>query len=63
MLWRIAEGGISRNIGGRVLLYFEGKDGSGLYRVGYGDLDPEDAVWVATDLQELLATGTGMHNL
>ena len=49
--------------GGRVLLYFNGKNGPGLYRIGYGDLDPEDAVWVAESLKELLSTGSGMDNL
>lgn len=49
--------------GGRVLLFFDGKSGPGLYRAGYGDLDPEDAEWVAGDLEALLSTGTGMENL
>jgi len=49
--------------GGRVLLYFTGTGGRGLYRVGYGDLDPEDAAWVAASLDKLLSTGDGMGNI
>ncbi|MGP3781155.1 hypothetical protein ACTWKC_12095 [Bacillus sp. 4A_MP3] len=33
--------------GGNALIYFEGAEGFGLYIVGFGDLDPEEAVKVA----------------
>ncbi len=33
--------------GGKVILYMDGKEGFGLYHVGYGDLDAEDAVFTA----------------
>ena len=49
--------------GGRVLLYFNGTRGGGLYRVGYGDLEPEETVWVAASLKDLLSDRMGIENL
>jgi len=33
--------------GGEVIFYANGKRGSGLSHVGYGNLDLDDAVWIA----------------
>jgi hypothetical protein len=49
--------------GERVILYFDGNKGRGLYRVGYGDLDPGDAVWVAPSLYALLGEDSYIGNL
>jgi len=46
--------------GGRVLLFMEGRNGFGLYLVGYGDLDADDALHVVSTLGELLTDGTGI---
>lgn len=47
--------------GGRVILYLDGKKGSGLYTVGYGDLDADDAIYVASSLGELLVEAKGIE--
>lgn len=54
---------VGDNGGGGALLYMEGKDGPGLYKVGFGDLDREDAVWVAPSLRKLLTEGEGVDSL
>lgn len=54
---------IGDNGGGKVLLYMKGKGGNGLYIVGYGDLDAEDAKWVASSIRELLVDGLGAEML
>ncbi|MBC2582757.1 SMI1/KNR4 family protein [Clostridium sp. DJ247] len=46
--------------GGNVLLYVNGKKGFGLYMVGFGDLDIEDAVLVAPSLRDLLVNNIGI---
>lgn len=40
--------------GGHVIYYHKGKSGWGLYCNGYGNLDPDDAVWIAASLDQLL---------
>ena len=47
--------------GGNALIYFEGAEGFGLYIVGFGDLDPEEAVKVASSLNDLLIQDTGIE--
>jgi len=49
--------------GGSVLFYLDGKEGFGLYRVGYGNLDAEDAIRVAPSLTEFLCNGVGFNML
>lgn len=47
--------------GGRVLFFMQGKGGAGLYVVGFGDLDADDAKWVAPNLNELLINAVGVE--
>lgn len=54
---------IGDNGGGGALLYMEGNNGWGLYKVSFGDLDREDAVWVASSLRKLLFEGEGIASL
>jgi len=44
-----------------LLFYFDGKQGFGLYRVGYGNLDGDDAIWFAPTLTDFLTNGTGIE--
>jgi hypothetical protein len=46
--------------GGRVIFYMSGKEGFGLYHVGYGDLDAEDAIFTAPGLSALLEQAVGI---
>ncbi|MWC31264.1 SMI1/KNR4 family protein [Paenibacillus sp. MMS18-CY102] len=46
--------------GGNVLIYLEGKDGFGLYMVGFGNLDVEDAILIAPTLRDLLVNNIGI---
>ena len=46
--------------GGRVLIYVAEGDSIGLYLVGFGDLDFEDAIWVAPSLHDLLVNNVGI---
>ena len=48
--------------GGRVIFYQPDKHGSGLYHVGYGNLDPVDAIWIAPTLADFLTKGTGIES-
>jgi hypothetical protein len=48
--------------GGQVIFYTTGSSGFGLYHVGYGDLDREDAIWIAPSLREFLTNGTGIQS-
>jgi hypothetical protein len=43
--------------------YMKGKEGFGLYHVGYGDLDAVDAFFVASSLTVLLERATGVNLL
>jgi hypothetical protein len=47
--------------GGRVIMYMNGKEGYGLYHVGYGDLDEEDAIFIASNLTALLEQAAGIE--
>lgn len=49
--------------GGNALIYFEGKGGFGLYIVGFGDLDAEEAVKVAASLNDLLINDIGIEKI
>lgn len=42
---------------GKVIFYAEGKNGFGLYKVGFGDLDINDAEFVSPSLSALLIDG------
>jgi hypothetical protein len=46
--------------GGRVIFYQHGKRGTGLYHVGYGNLDREDAAFIATSLRDFLTKAVGI---
>jgi hypothetical protein len=54
---------IGDNGGNQAVFYLNGHHGSGLYRVGFGNLDAEDAVFIAPSLQELLREGFGLDSL
>ena len=45
--------------GGSILLYLSGPNGEGLYLLGLGDLDPEEAWFVAPSLTDFLVGGVG----
>jgi hypothetical protein len=47
--------------GGNVLLYMCGNCGPGLYLVGYGDLNAEDATFVAPNLTDFLCDAVGVE--
>lgn len=49
--------------GGSALVYMKGSQGQGLYLVGLGDLDRDDAVWLAPDPEALLCRGLGLEKL
>lgn len=49
--------------GGHVIFYQNGKDGFGLYHVGYGNLVGDDAIWIAPTLADLLTKGKGIERL
>jgi hypothetical protein len=46
--------------GGQVIFYLDGKQGFGLYHVGYGNLDCGAAVYVARSLADLLTRSIGI---
>jgi hypothetical protein len=48
--------------GGHVIFYANGKRGSGLYHVSYGNLDVDDAIWIAPSLVELIGKATGIDS-
>jgi len=45
--------------GGKVIFYANGKDGFGLYKVGFGDLDIDSAEFIAPSLVSFLFDGVG----
>ena len=49
--------------GGKALIYMTGNKGWGLYLSGFGDLDAEDAQWIASNLRELLCECVGKEKL
>ena len=48
--------------GDRVLLYLDGPDGFGLYRVGFGALDAEEVRFVAPTLADVLSHSSGVRD-
>jgi len=48
--------------GGKVILYVSGQNGYGLYQVGFGNLDANDAEFISPSLTELLIYGVGADN-
>jgi hypothetical protein len=48
--------------GGHVVFYANGTQGIGLYHVGYGNLDLDDAVWIATTLADFVRKATGIDS-
>jgi hypothetical protein len=46
--------------GGSALILMTGKQGFGIYKVGFGDLDIEDAEFVSETLEGLLTKGSGV---
>lgn len=45
----------------KVLFYARGHHGYGLYHVGFGNLDLNDAVWIAPTLEAFLTKATGIE--
>ena len=45
--------------GGSALIVMTGNKGFGLYKVGFGDLDVDDAKYISASLEELLVNGVG----
>ena len=54
---------IGDNGGGQVVFYQCGNRGDGIYRVGYGNLDADDAIFIASSLRSLLQDGEGIDTL
>lgn len=48
--------------GCHVIFYATGKQGNGLYHVGYGNLDLDDAIWIAPSLVDLIGKATGIDS-
>jgi hypothetical protein len=49
--------------GGNAFFYADGKEGFGLYKTGFGDLDIEDAVKIAPSLRDLLVHDIGIEKI
>lgn len=49
--------------GGQVIFYALGNNSHGVYKIGFGNLDFEDAIFIADSLYELLMNGRGVDNL
>lgn len=47
--------------GGHVIFYADGKCGHGLYHVGYGNLDQDDAIWIVPSLYAFLTKAEGVE--
>ncbi|MBX9624137.1 MAG: SMI1/KNR4 family protein [Gemmataceae bacterium] len=48
--------------GGQVIFYAQGRDGFGLYHVGYGNLDIQDAKYIAPSLSDFLSRNKGIDS-
>lgn len=48
--------------GGRVIFYGDGHFGPGLYHLGYGNLDRDDAIWIAPSLRHFLIEAEGVES-
>jgi hypothetical protein len=46
--------------GDRVVLYLHGNEGFGLYRAGFGALDPDEVRFIASSLTDVLTRGAGV---
>lgn len=49
--------------GGSALILMTGKNGFGLYKVDFGDLDIEDAEYISDSLRSLLIDGIGIERI
>lgn len=49
--------------GGTVLFYATGSNGFGVYAVGFGNLDIEDAIYLSESLESLLVYANGIDNV
>ncbi|MHA7964452.1 SMI1/KNR4 family protein [Paenibacillus sp. CAU 1782] len=49
--------------GGRVFIYLDGSNGFGLYLIGLGNLDVEDAIFIAPALADFLINNTGVEHI
>lgn len=49
--------------GGQAIFYANGKNGYGIYKVGFGNLDIDDATFISKSLYDLLVKGEGADNL
>lgn len=45
--------------GGSALILMTGNKGFGLYKIGFGDLDKDEAEYISASLEELLVNGVG----
>ena len=48
--------------GGNVIFYQKGKQGFGLYHLGYGNLDGDAAIWIAPTLTHFLTRCVGIES-
>ena len=51
------------NGGGKILFYDNGNNGYGIYSVGYGNLDIDEAVFISNSLKEILINSDGIEFL
>jgi hypothetical protein len=54
---------IGDNEGGSALVYLTGTNGFGLYIIGFGDLDANEAVFITTSLEDLLVRNIGIDTI
>lgn len=54
---------VADNGGGGCLIYMEGNKGYGVYQLGFGNLFPEEGVYIAHSLRDILVKGLGVHTL
>ncbi|MNF16902.1 hypothetical protein D3C80_2201450 [compost metagenome] len=51
---------IGDNEGAYALVYLNGQYGLGIYLMGFGNLDVEDAIFISPTITKLLIDGTGI---
>ena len=49
--------------GGRTFLFMNGASGEGVYLVGNGNIDPEEAVHICGSLADLIENGAGIDSI
>jgi len=49
--------------GGMAFIVMTGKQGHGIYKVGFGDLDAEDAIFIAPTLYNFFVDGIGVDSI